>query len=140
MVGFAIFDNNPFDVRSTKSTNTGRQAFTAKQAFIGPGAKIEDAIIKGSKPLYTENPKNNLGGSQEGFFPQRDNRDNRDNLDLSKSIFSPGLANNVAQAYVGSLMPNRLSGNDPKNSLFSSFGSPKEKLAQVVGRQLVLSA
>ena len=77
MVGFgAIFFNNPFDVRSTKSTNTGRQAFTEKQAFIGPDAEIEDAIIKGSKPfIYTQNSQNNPGRNSEDSFSAKKNFD-----------------------------------------------------------------
>ena len=67
MVGFAIFDNNPFDVRSTKSTNTGRQAFTAKQAFIDPDAgKIIEATVLKSYPL--NDPKERFFSAQKNSF------------------------------------------------------------------------
>jgi hypothetical protein len=130
MVGFAIFDNNPFDVRSTKSTNTGRQAFTEKQAFIGPDAEIEDAIIKGSKPFrYTQNSQNNPERNQERFFTQ-------DSFSTKSAPFSQAATANIAQSYV--LDRSFGNGSTKYGSGLSSFNSPKE-LAQV-GREFAFNA
>ncbi len=112
-------------VRS-KTTNTERQAFTAKQAFIGPDAEIVDAIIKGSKPFITQNdPERN----PKEFSTQADNRNN---LDFSTSF------SNVAQASVlnGFFMPSRLSGNDSRGSL-RPFNSPNPK-EEIFGAKLAL--
>jgi hypothetical protein len=110
--------------------------------FIAPDADIVDAeiinkeFVNEKKPfIYTQNSQNNSERrNSEGFFTQRDN------LDFSKSIFSPSITNNLAQASVsnGSFMPNRLSGNDSKYGSFSSFNSPN-KTAQL-GRELAFSA
>jgi len=128
MVGFAIFDNNPFDVRSTKSTNTGRQAFTAKQAFIDPDAEIEDAIIKGSKPsIYTQNSQNNPENSERFFSAQN-------NFNSESVSFSQAATVNVAKFYSDRSFGN---GSTKYGSGLSSFASNNQA---PLGRQLVLSA
>ena len=120
--------------RSTKSTITGRQAFTAKQAFIDPNAEIEDAkinkeFVNEKKPfIYTQKPQNNHERNpdftQDSFF---------------KSVFSPSITDKVAQAFVpnGAWMPNRLSGNDSKYGSLSSLGSSNKK-EEILGAKLAL--
>lgn len=120
-------------VRSTKSTNTANQAFTAKQAFIGPGAKIEDAIIKGSEPLYTENPKNNPENSERFFSPQENS------FNFSKSApFSQAATANIAQSYVSDR--SFATGSTKYGSSGSSSFSSNREEARFVGRQLAFSA
>ncbi|MEB3314676.1 MAG: hypothetical protein VKK32_00475 [Candidatus Melainabacteria bacterium] len=140
MVGFGAIFNNPFggrnDVGSTKSTNTGRRAFIDPDA----DADIVDAkftVLNERKPfIYTQNSQNNPGrrNPEDSFSAKK-------NFDFSESVpFSQAATANIAQSYVsdrsfatGSTKYGSLSGS------FSSFGSPKEKLAQV-GREFAYSA
>ena len=117
-----------------------KSANTERQSFIDPDEDIIEATVLKSERqpfIYTQNSQNNSERrNSEGFFTQRDN------LDFSKSIFSPSITNNVAQASVsnGSFMPNRLSGNDSKYGSFSSFSSSNREEDRFVGRQLAFSA
>jgi hypothetical protein len=119
-----------------KSTNTERQAFTAKQAFIGPDAEIEDAIIKGSKPfIYTENSQNNPENS-ERFSSAQEN-----SFNFSKSApFSQAATANIAQSYVSDRSFSGSTKYGSSSGSFSSFSSSNREEARFVGRQLAFSA
>ncbi len=106
--------------KSTKSTNT------AKQAFIDPDADIIEAtVLKSERQPFTDiqNSQNNPGrrNPEDSFSAKK-------NFDFSESVpFS-----RVAQASVsnGFPMPSRLlSGNDSRGSL-SPFRSSNRELAR----------
>jgi hypothetical protein len=115
------------NVRSTKSTNTGRQAFN-----IDPDADIVDAkftVLDERKPfIYTQNSQNNPENS-ERFFSAQEN-----SFNFSKSApFSQTITADIAQSY------RSFSGSTKYGSSSGSFSSFNNQAAQV-GRQLVLSA
>ncbi|NBV98562.1 MAG: hypothetical protein EBR67_03505 [Proteobacteria bacterium] len=120
--------------------NNVKPKSTEKQAFIDPDTDIiiEATVLKSERQpfIYTQNSQNNSERrNSEGFFTQRDN------LDFPKSIFFPGITNNVAQASVsnGSFMPSRLYGNDSKYGSLSSLGSSNKK-EEILGARLAFSA
>lgn len=115
---------NPY-VRA-KAANTAKP-FIASYADI---AGAEDAEIKTESPFrYTQNSQNNPRRNSEDSFSAKKN------FDFSESVpFSQVAAGRVAQSLSDRSFPtgsNRYGSSHP----FSSFGSPKEKLAQV-GREL----
>jgi hypothetical protein len=108
------------NVRSTKSTNTGRQAFNIDADII------EATVLKSERQpfIYTQN---NPGRNSEGFFSAKNN------FDFSESVsFSQAATVNVAKFYSDRSFGNGSNKYGPSGS--SSFGSSNREVAQV-GRQ-----
>lgn len=130
MAGFGAIFNNPFGGQNVKpkSANNTAKPFIASYADI-TGAEDADIIEATVLKSYTQNSQNNPGRNSEDSFSAKKN------FDFSESVpFSQVGAGRVAQSLSDRSFPtgsNRYGSSHP----FSSFGSPKEKLAQV-GREL----
>jgi hypothetical protein len=113
--------------RSTKSTNTGRQAFIDGEDII------EATVLKSERQpfIHTQNSQNNPERrNSEGFFSAKNNFN-------SESVsFSQAATVNVAKFYSDRSFGN---GSNKYGSSSGSFSSFNNQAAQV-GRQLVLSA